>query len=181
MSRAGRITKSVALGAALLCAATLAPRSATADPDRRGGERRETREVKRDRDRHERRDADRHERQDHRHDGRRHDRHDDRHADRHGRHEWPHPRSHVSFRLGGPPVVCRPAPPRPVRMYYDPYCRISYASLALFAEHAFRHGHLSFVWVLEGGQPRYAYRHVHGGWERCNEWWPREGWHRHCD
>ena len=75
MSRAGRITKSVALGAALLCAAALAPRTATADPDRRGGERRETREVKRDRDRHERRDADRHERRD--------DRHDDRHADRH--------------------------------------------------------------------------------------------------
>jgi hypothetical protein len=177
MSRAGRITKSVALGAALLCAASLTPRTAAADPDRRGGERRETREVKRDRDRHERRDADRHERRDDRSSERRHDRHYDRH---HGP-GWQHSGTNVIFRRSGPPVVYCPPPPRPVRMYYDPYCRTSYASLALFTEHAFRHGHLSFVWVLEGGQPRYAYRHAHNGWVRCNEWWPSEGWHRNCD
>ena len=174
MRRAGRTTKSVALGAALLCAATFVPRIAGADPDRRGEERRQVR--------HEGRDDRRQERCDDRHCDRHDHRRYDRYSDRHHEQRWEQPRGRVVIRIGGPPVVyCPPPAPRHVRMYYDPYCRTNFGSLALFSAHALRHGHISFVWVLEDGQPRYAYRHARDRWERCDEWWPREGWHHRCD
>jgi hypothetical protein len=171
MPRTRRITKSVALGVALACAATLAPRIAVADREHRGEERRDTR--------YERHDERRHEGRGDRRDDSRYERHAEPRYDRHhdyDRGRWEHPRGRVVIRIGGPPVA-----PAPVRAYYDPYCRTSYASLGLFSEHALRHGHLSFVWVLENGRPRYASRYAHDRWEHCDEWWPREGWDRHCD
>lgn len=194
MAGNGRIVKSGVLLVALLCAGSLVPRAATAEPNHRGKERREMRTERHDRDRDrcdDRRAEHQHDQypsrhRDH-HDGRRGDRHHDRdgnrYCDRHcshnHAHRWPTPGGYFSMRFGARPVFYCPPPPRPVRVFYDPYCRASFTSLALFAEHAFRHGHISFVWVLEGGQPSFAYRQVRGGWERCDDWWPQGGWHRH--
>jgi hypothetical protein len=167
MPRTGRIAKTVALGVALACAVALSPRLAIADREHRGEERRSMRSERHD---------------DRRHDGR-DDRRDDRHPGRHhdsDRGRWEHPGGRVVIRIGGPPVVWCP-PPAPVRVYFDPYCHTNYASLALFSAHALRHGHLSFVWVIEDGRPRYASRYRHDRWERCDEWWPSQGWDRHCD
>ncbi len=172
MPRAKRIMTSVALGAALSCVAMLAPRMAAADSNHRG------------KDRHEAR----HERRDDRHDERRGDGRyawqGGRHYDGHYRYYEPRHEAHgrVVVRIGGPPVVyLPPPPPPPVPVYYDPYCHTSYASLALFANHASANGHISFVWVMNGGRPMYPYRYDHDRWERTAYWWPSGGWARHCD
>jgi hypothetical protein len=175
MLRSGWITKNVVLGFALAFAVALAPRMAAADRDHRDSDRRDGR--------YERHDGRRHEGRDDRHMEHRYDRHEgEREGRRHDRdrERWEHPRGRVVIRIGGPPVVYCPPPP-PVYEYYDPYCHTTYASLALFSAHALRHGHLSFVWVMEGGRPRYASRYAHDRWQRCDEWWPRDGWGRHCD
>lgn len=186
MAGNGRIVMSGVLLAALLSTVTLGPRPAVAEPDRRGNERREMREAKRDHDRdgdrHDDRNVDRrYDRRGDRHNDQHHDRRGDRRHDRdggrycdHGHpHRGPAAGGHVRIRVGARPVVYCPPPPRPARIYYDPYLRMRFTSLALAADDAFRHGRVAFVWVLEGGEPRFAYQHVRGGWQRCDDWWPR--------